>query len=104
MLGQDLTEMEKTMITRRILLSGTTAAGLSMSGISFAHGQSQAQTYPDRPIKVILPYAAVALTDMMARMIARVLSARLGQYVVIDNRPGGGTTIGLKAVMTSKPD
>jgi tripartite-type tricarboxylate transporter receptor subunit TctC len=58
MLGQDHTEMEKTMITRRSLLSGTTAAGLSMSGISFAHGQSQAQSYPDRPIKVILPYTA----------------------------------------------
>jgi tripartite-type tricarboxylate transporter receptor subunit TctC len=41
---------------------------------------------------------------MMARMIAPVLSSRLGQSVVIDNRPGGGTTIGLKAVMTSKPD
>ena len=104
MLGQDHTEMEKTMITRRSLLSGTTAAGLSMSGISFAHGQSQAQSYPDRPIKVILPYTAGSPNDMMARMIAPVLSSRLGQSVVIDNRPGGGTTIGLKAVMTSKPD
>jgi tripartite-type tricarboxylate transporter receptor subunit TctC len=44
--------MEKTMITRRSLLSGTTAAGLSMSGIGFA----QAQSYPDRPVKVILPF------------------------------------------------
>src|SRR3954468_14766297 len=94
--------MEKMMITRRSLLSGTAAAGLSMSGIGFAH--SQAQSYPDRPIKVILPYTAGSPNDMMARMIAPVLSSRLGQSVVIDNRPGGGTTIGLKAVMTSKPD
>jgi tripartite-type tricarboxylate transporter receptor subunit TctC len=108
MLGQDHTEMEKTMITRRSLLSGTAAAGLGMSGLGFAqtqsHAQSQAQSYPDRPIKVILPYTAGSPNDMMARMIAPVLSSRLGQSVVIDNRPGGGTTIGLKAVMTSKPD
>ena len=50
------------MITRRSLLAGTTAAGLSMSGLGFAQvqsqAQSQAQSYPDRPIKVILPYTA----------------------------------------------
>ena len=110
MLGKDNLGMEKTMITRRSLLSGTAAAELSMSGIGFAQAQaqsqvqSQAQSYPDRPIKVILPYTAGSPNDMMARMIAPVLSSRLGQSVVIDNRPGGGTTIGLKAVMTSKPD
>jgi hypothetical protein len=48
--------MKKTMITRRGLLSGTAAAGLGMSGLGFAPTQSPAQSYPDRPIKVILPY------------------------------------------------
>ncbi|HET9583338.1 MAG TPA: tripartite tricarboxylate transporter substrate binding protein, partial [Bradyrhizobium sp.] len=61
-----------------------------MSGIGFAQAQaqsqvqSQAQSYPDRPIKVILPYTAGSPNDMMARMIAPVLSSRLGQSVVID--------------------
>src|SRR4051795_9649773 len=64
MLGQDHTEMEKTMITRRSLLSGTAAAGLCMSGLGFAQTQSHAQSYPDRPIKVILPYTAGSPNDM----------------------------------------
>lgn len=63
-----------------------------------------AQAYPQKPIKLILPYTAGSPNDVIARIIATILSSRLGQPVVIDNRPGGGTTIGLKAVMTAEPD
>ena len=55
-------------------------------------------------IKLVLPYTAGSPNDVIARVIAPVLSARLGQPVVVDNRPGGGTTIGLKTVMSSDPD
>ncbi|MEA2987054.1 MAG: hypothetical protein QOD94_3308, partial [Alphaproteobacteria bacterium] len=50
-----------------------------------------AQSYPSQPIKLILPYTAGSPNDVLARLIAPQLSARLGQPVIIDNRPGGGT-------------
>jgi tripartite-type tricarboxylate transporter receptor subunit TctC len=88
------------MITRRGLLTGTMAAGVGLS----AGGLALAQSYPSKPIKAILPYTAGSPNDVFARLIGPVLASRLGQSVVIDNRPGGGTAIGLKAVMTSEPD
>jgi tripartite-type tricarboxylate transporter receptor subunit TctC len=88
------------MITRRCLLAGTAAAG---SGF-VAPRLARAQSYPGRPIRAILPYTPGSPNDVLARIIAPVLSSRLGQAVVVDSRPGGGTTVGLKAVMTASPD
>jgi tripartite-type tricarboxylate transporter receptor subunit TctC len=88
------------MITRRGLLTTGAAAGLSLSAADFA----RAQAYPNKPIKVVLPYTAGSPNDVIARVIGPVLSSRLGQPVVIDNRPGGGTAVGLKAVMGSEAD
>jgi tripartite-type tricarboxylate transporter receptor subunit TctC len=65
---------------------------------------ARAQTYPNKLIKVILPYTAGSPNDVMARIALPYLSTRLGQPVVIDNRPGGGTVIGAKTVMTAEPD
>jgi tripartite-type tricarboxylate transporter receptor subunit TctC len=72
-------------------------------GLGSAGGAS-AQTYPSRPIRIIVPFLAGGTVDIVARQIGQQLSALLGQPVVIDNRPGGGTTIALKAVATSEPD
>jgi tripartite-type tricarboxylate transporter receptor subunit TctC len=88
------------MITRRRVLTGTIASGLGTA--LFKHARAQA--FPSKPIKVILPYTAGSPNDVIARVIGPVLSGRLGQPVVIDNRPGGGTAIGLKAVMSSEAD
>jgi tripartite-type tricarboxylate transporter receptor subunit TctC len=88
------------MITRRTLLTGTAAAGLGVGAGDF----SVAQPFPGRPIKAILPYTASSPNDVIARLIATALSARLGQSVVIENRAGGGTAIGLKAVMGAEAD
>jgi tripartite-type tricarboxylate transporter receptor subunit TctC len=88
------------MITRRGLLTGTVAAGLGLRATGFA----RAQSYPNKPIKVVLPYTAGSPNDVIARVIGPVLSGRLGQPVVVDNRPGGGTAIGLKAVMSAEAD
>jgi tripartite-type tricarboxylate transporter receptor subunit TctC len=63
-----------------------------------------AHAFPERPVKLILPYTAGSPNDVMARLVAPYLTARLGQAVVIDNRPGGGTTIGVKAVLAVDPD
>ena len=88
------------MITRRTLLTGTAAAGLRVG----AGDLSVAQPFSGRPIKAILPYTASSPNDVIARLIATALSVRLGQPVVIENRAGGGTAIGLKAVMGAAVD
>jgi tripartite-type tricarboxylate transporter receptor subunit TctC len=67
-------------------------------------GSVHAQSYPNRPIKLVLPYTAGSPNDVLARIVAPHLSARLGQTVVVDNRPGGGTTIGVSAVLNAEPD
>lgn len=63
-----------------------------------------AQSYPNKLIKLILPYTAGSPNDVIARLVAPALSSQLGQAVVIENRPGGGTTIGTRAVATAEPD
>ena len=63
-----------------------------------------AQPLPDRPIKIIAPFTPGSPNDVVARLIAPPMAAQLGQSVMIDNRPGGGTSIGVKAVMTAEPD
>ena len=63
-----------------------------------------AETFPDRPIKIIAPFTPGSPNDVVARLIAPPMSAQLGKSVVIDNRPGGGTSIGVKATMGSEPD
>jgi len=65
---------------------------------------SHAQPYPTRPIRLILPYTPGSPNDALARLVAPLLSSRLAQPVIIDNRPGGGTTIGTKAAMTAEAD
>jgi tripartite-type tricarboxylate transporter receptor subunit TctC len=67
-------------------------------------GGAAAQSYPSKPIKLVLPYTAGSPNDILARVAAPPLSERLGQPIVVDNRPGGGTAIGLKTVMSAEPD
>ena len=88
------------MMTRQILLTATAAMGSAL----LAAGNAQAQSFPSTPIKLVLPYTAGSPNDVFARLVGPYLSSRLGQPVVIDNRPGGGTTIGLKTVMAAEPD
>ena len=88
------------MINKQILLAAVTAIGLG----SVTASSALAQAYPSRPIKIIVPFLAGGTVDIVARQIGQQLSALLGQPVVIDNRPGGGTTIALKAIATSEPD
>jgi tripartite-type tricarboxylate transporter receptor subunit TctC len=63
-----------------------------------------AQTYPSRPVRLIVPVAPGGAYDITARLIGPWLSERLGQQFVIDNRPGGGTNIGTEAVVRAPAD
>ena len=70
-----------------------------------AAGQSFAQpSYPNKPIRFILPYPPGGSTDTFSRIITQKLSESLGQPVVVDNRPGGNTIIGTEALAKSAPD
>ena len=63
-----------------------------------------AQTYPTKPIRLIVPYAAGGGTDISARAIAQHLSESLGQPVIVDNKPGAGTLLGTALVAKAAPD
>jgi tripartite-type tricarboxylate transporter receptor subunit TctC len=63
-----------------------------------------AQPYPDRPVKMIVPFAPGGATDIIARTVGQKLSERVGQPVVIENKPGAGTTVGNAEVAKAKPD
>jgi tripartite-type tricarboxylate transporter receptor subunit TctC len=65
---------------------------------------AQAGSYPNRPIRVIVPFAAGGPSDIIARIVADALQPRLGQSVVIDNRAGGGANIGIGAAARAEPD
>jgi len=86
------------MTTRRVLLSAI-AAIVAIGSI----GQAAAQPYPNRPIKMIVPFAPGG-SDIIARLVADLLTASLGQPVIIENKPGAGGTTGTKLVTAAEPD
>ncbi|MPZ40973.1 MAG: tripartite tricarboxylate transporter substrate binding protein [Rhizobiales bacterium] len=65
---------------------------------------AQAQPYPSQPVTIVVPFAAGGGSDLLARLVAQKLEQRLGQSFVIENRPGGGTTLAATAVARAKPD
>jgi tripartite-type tricarboxylate transporter receptor subunit TctC len=84
--------MTAAVIVVAVLLSAATAAPLG------------AQTYPNRPIRFILPFPPGGATDILGRIIGQKFAERLGQPVVPENRPGGAGNIGLEATANAKPD
>ena len=60
--------------------------------------------YPDRPIKVVVPFAAAGVTDVVARVVFDHVSRAINQTIIIDNRPGAGGTIGIEQVAATAPD
>lgn len=64
---------------------------------------AQAQTYPSKPIKFIVPYAPGGLPDTVARWVSQRLTERLGQSVVVDNKPGGNGMVAYQALLQSTP-
>jgi tripartite-type tricarboxylate transporter receptor subunit TctC len=71
--------------------------------LAFYTGTSAA-AYPERPLRLVVPYSAGGSTDTVARIVGQRLSERLGQQIVVDNRTGAGTLIGTEIVARSAPD
>src|SRR6266849_1465192 len=65
---------------------------------------AQPQGFPGKPIRIIVPYTPGSPNDVLARLLAQQLQGKLGQAVVVDNKPGGGTTIGSKTAAVAPPD
>ena len=83
-----------------IALPAFAAIGVSLTAID----ASLAQTFPSKLIKFVVPLSAGSPVDLIARIVAPALSTQLKQTVIVENRPGGGTTLGTKAVATAAPD
>ena len=81
-------------------LSGAAAVG----GFSITKASAQAATWPNKPVKLILPYAPGGATDLIGRPWAEKLGQALGQPFVVDNRGGASGAIGTEAAMKSAPD
>ena len=86
----------------RAVLCWTLLAPLLLAGAPLA--ASAQQSYPSRQISLIAPYAAGGSIDLIARILAEGLSARLKQSVIVENKPGGNGVIGIREVVKSKPD
>lgn len=88
-----------TAITRRHIIQGCSAAALGLF-ISAA----SAQTWPSKPVTLVVPFPPGGTTDVIARALAERLTAALGQTVIVESKPGAGATLGADMVAKSKPD
>jgi tripartite-type tricarboxylate transporter receptor subunit TctC len=79
-------------------------ASLAIAGLLGAATASAQDAYPSRPIRVVVPYPAGGNTDIIARDVMKALSARLGQPIVIDNKPGANSILGTDLVAKAAPD
>jgi tripartite-type tricarboxylate transporter receptor subunit TctC len=77
---------------------------VALLGLFLFHGETKAQTYPARSVKIIVPFGAGGSADLYARFVGAKLSEALGQPFVVENRPGGGAVVGSDAVAKSAPD
>ena len=88
-------------MSRRAWLTGAVA----VSGTALLHARpAAAQAYPQRAVRIIVPYAPGGGTDVFSRLLAMQMEREFGQTLVIDNRGGGGSTIGTQAVANAQPD
>jgi tripartite-type tricarboxylate transporter receptor subunit TctC len=79
-------------------------AWLVAAAVAISAQPVSAQSYPSRLIKLVVPFTPGSPNDVMARLLTQHLSPRLGQPIVIDNKPGGGTSIGTKLAAAAEPD
>ena len=78
--------------------------GFALAASVPAFAQGQAEPYPSRPVKLVVPFAPGGFTDVVARILSQRMSADLGQQFVVENKPGAGSSIGSDMVAKSAPD
>ena len=91
----------KTKLFKQVLSAFALIAGL---GGMITATQSVAQGYPDKPIRIIVPYGTGGGTDILTRNIADRLAKKLGQSIIVENRPGANGVLGAQAVKSAAPD
>jgi tripartite-type tricarboxylate transporter receptor subunit TctC len=77
---------------------------VGLIGAALCAGVCLAQSFPARPVRMMVPFAPGGGTDILTRVVAPKLGETLGQQIIVDNRPGGGSTIGTEIVAKSPPD
>src|SRR5690242_12868403 len=92
-------------ISRRLTLTGVYVAALVPVLALLAHRTpAAAQNYPDRPVRIVLPYGAGGIADVTTRLVAQHLGERMGQNFVIENKPGAGGALAAKAALAFPAD
>jgi tripartite-type tricarboxylate transporter receptor subunit TctC len=91
------------LLNRRALLCATASVAAFASVLAVPAAQAQA-TYPNKPIRLVVPFAAGGATDVLARVIGQKMAAGMGQPVIIDNKPGAAGIIGTDAVAKAPGD
>src|SRR5687767_12523535 len=88
------------MVSRRTMLAGAIAVAAAPVWSRLAFGQS----YPDSPVRIILPFGAGGVADVTTRLVAEHLGAKLGQRFVIENQPGAGGIVAARSVTSAPAD
>jgi tripartite-type tricarboxylate transporter receptor subunit TctC len=85
-------------------MRNTRKVGLVLAAALIAAGGASAQQYPTKPVRIVAPFGAGGLVDVLSRAVGEKLRASLGQPIIVDNRPGSGGNIGADIVAKAEPD
>ena len=96
--------MTSQLNRRSFLLFGMLVVVFAATSLIISFKTGWADSFPNKPVRIIVPYPAGGIVDARARWIAERLSKNIGQHVIVDNRPGASTIIGADAVVRAAPD
>ena len=89
---------------KRNWLRGLCVMALAVGSVGCAHAQAQAQAYPNKPVRLIVPFPAGGATDLFARTLSQKITEKLGQTLLVENRPGAGGALGADLAAKATPD